>query len=102
MTVSCSFCGKNPDEVRKIVGPPEGRAPVYICDECVDHCNDVIAQECAAGSDEEPGDQELVGGTPVRCILCFLPKDPSEIRLIPDRGALCTVCLDAIRDAIEA
>ena len=34
----CSFCGKSQDEVKKLVA---GRG-VYICDECIDLCNDII------------------------------------------------------------
>ncbi|RMG40728.1 MAG: ATP-dependent Clp protease ATP-binding subunit ClpX [Candidatus Dadabacteria bacterium] len=37
----CSFCGKNQDEVRKLVAGPG----VYICDECVDLCNDILTEE---------------------------------------------------------
>ena len=38
----CSFCGKSQDEVRKLIAGPT----VYICDECVDLCNDIIVEEC--------------------------------------------------------
>ena len=34
----CSFCGKNQNEVRKLIAGPS----VYICNECVDLCNDII------------------------------------------------------------
>lgn len=37
----CSFCGKSQDEVRKLIAGPA----VYICDECVELCNDIIAEE---------------------------------------------------------
>lgn len=37
----CSFCGKNQHEVRKLIAGPS----VYICDECVDLCNDIISEE---------------------------------------------------------
>jgi len=37
----CSFCGKNQNEVRKLIAGPS----VYICDECVDLCNDIIQEE---------------------------------------------------------
>jgi ATP-dependent Clp protease ATP-binding subunit ClpX len=43
----CSFCGKSQDEVRKLIAGPT----VYICDECIDLCNDIIAEEC----DQEEG-----------------------------------------------
>jgi len=37
----CSFCGKGQNQVRKLVAGPT----VYICDECIDLCNDIIAEE---------------------------------------------------------
>lgn len=37
----CSFCGKNQDEVKKLIAGPS----VFICDECVDLCNDIIREE---------------------------------------------------------
>jgi len=37
----CSFCGKSQDEVRKLIAGPS----VYICDECIELCNDIIAEE---------------------------------------------------------
>lgn len=39
--VSCSFCGKSSDEVRKLIAGPG----VYICDECVELCMDIIDEE---------------------------------------------------------
>ncbi|NKF23406.1 ATP-dependent Clp protease ATP-binding subunit ClpX [Solimonas marina] len=40
----CSFCGKSEHEVRKLIAGPS----VYICDECVDLCNDIIREEVHA------------------------------------------------------
>ncbi len=39
--LTCSFCGKSQNEVRKLIAGPT----VYICDECVELCNDIIAEE---------------------------------------------------------
>ncbi len=39
--LTCSFCNKGQDEVRKLVAGPM----VYICDECIELCNDIIAEE---------------------------------------------------------
>lgn len=39
--LKCSFCGKGQDEVRKLIAGPT----VYICDECVELCNEIIAEE---------------------------------------------------------
>jgi len=40
-TLHCSFCGKNQHEVRKLIAGPS----VFICDECIDLCNDIILEE---------------------------------------------------------
>lgn len=40
-TLYCSFCGKGQDEVRKLIAGPS----VYICDECVELCNDILQEE---------------------------------------------------------
>lgn len=40
----CSFCGKSQDEVKRLIAGPT----VYICDECIDLCNDIILEEGAA------------------------------------------------------
>ena len=47
----CSFCGKSQHEVRKLIAGPS----VYICDECVELCNDIIREEL---DDAEPGERE--------------------------------------------
>jgi ATP-dependent Clp protease ATP-binding subunit ClpX len=40
----CSFCGKSQDEVKRLIAGPT----VYICDECIDLCNDIILEEGVA------------------------------------------------------
>jgi len=44
----CSFCGKSRDEVRKLIAGPT----VYICDECVNLCNDIIAEDWEEAKEE--------------------------------------------------
>ncbi|MEZ4442551.1 MAG: ATP-dependent Clp protease ATP-binding subunit ClpX [Polyangiaceae bacterium] len=63
--LSCSFCGKSQKEVKKLIAGPT----VYICDECIGLCNDIIAEEVEK---EEP----TAGSAPV-------PK-PKEINKILD------------------
>jgi len=46
--LSCTFCGKGQEDVRKLIAGPS----VYICDECVDLCNDIIEEEVKAEDDE--------------------------------------------------
>jgi ATP-dependent Clp protease ATP-binding subunit ClpX len=65
--LTCSFCGKSQREVKKLIAGPS----VYICDECIDLCNDIIREEGAKGA---------VGGAQVGAAAGgSLPK-PSEIK----------------------
>src|SRR6186713_2276361 len=61
----CSFCGKSQKEVKKLIAGPT----VYICDECIGLCNDIIAEEVEK-------DEPYAGSTPI-------PK-PAEIKSILD------------------
>jgi ATP-dependent Clp protease ATP-binding subunit ClpX len=60
-TLICSFCGKSQEEVKKLIAGPT----VYICDECIELCNDIIAEESkledASGADVRklPKPQEI-------------------------------------------
>jgi len=45
----CSFCGKSQEEVQRLIAGPD----VYICDECVSLCNEIIAQESMSEEVEE-------------------------------------------------
>lgn len=49
----CSFCGKSQHEVRKLIAGPS----VFICDECVDLCNDIIREEIQESASEEGSDR---------------------------------------------
>ncbi|GAB3477564.1 ATP-dependent protease ATP-binding subunit ClpX [Marinomonas epiphytica] len=51
----CSFCGKSQDEVKKLIAGPS----VYICNECVDLCNNIITQELSQTTVEATADDEL-------------------------------------------
>jgi ATP-dependent Clp protease ATP-binding subunit ClpX len=57
--VKCSFCGKSQKQVKKLIAGPG----VYICDECIDLCNDIIAEELAETNemsfDELPKPREI-------------------------------------------
>ena len=64
--LSCSFCGKSQKEVKKLIAGPT----VYICDECIGLCNDIIAEEVEK-------DEPYAGSTPI-------PK-PSDIKTILDQ-----------------
>lgn len=46
----CSFCGKSQNEVRKLIAGPQ----VYICDECIELCMDIIREDSKDASPQEP------------------------------------------------
>jgi ATP-dependent Clp protease ATP-binding subunit ClpX len=48
-TLYCSFCGKSQHEVKKLIAGPS----VFICDECIDLCNDIIRDELPVESERE-------------------------------------------------
>jgi hypothetical protein len=57
----CSFCGKDQDHVRKLIAGPT----VFICDECIDLCNDIIEEETEAFSrDASPDSAETTAVGP--------------------------------------
>src|SRR5215208_455770 len=62
----CSFCGKSQHEVRKLIAGPS----VYVCDECIALCNDIINEETR---------EETTKTTSTSNILPRLPA-PTEIR----------------------
>ncbi|MBS0329485.1 MAG: ATP-dependent Clp protease ATP-binding subunit ClpX, partial [Proteobacteria bacterium] len=47
----CSFCGKSQHEVRKLIAGPS----VFICDECVELCNDIIREEIQQADNQKGG-----------------------------------------------
>ncbi len=70
--LKCSFCGKTQDQVKKLIAGPE----VYICDECVDLCNEILDEEFFDEKDKENG--EKIGKESTK-----IPK-PHEIKAYLD------------------
>ena len=52
----CSFCGKNQSEVKKLIAGPS----IFICDECVDLCNDIIIEETLPSVEVVPSKRSLL------------------------------------------
>jgi ATP-dependent Clp protease ATP-binding subunit ClpX len=81
--LKCSFCGKSQDQVRKLIAGPG----VYICDECIDLCNEILDEELVDGQGTAAGRQasEPKGKAPARKTskpaptLAQIPK-PMEIK----------------------
>src|SRR2546427_8134455 len=55
----CSFCGKSQHEVRKLIAGPS----VFICDECIELCNDIIREE-GATADSARADKNKLPNRP--------------------------------------
>ena len=93
-TVSCSFCGKNQDEVRKIIA---GSA-VHICDECVDLCDEILTKEKVNEADKA----KRSDSTSERlCGICMQPRESDELIFLPHAAYMCAGCLEelqAVRD----
>ncbi|MDX2480537.1 MAG: ATP-dependent Clp protease ATP-binding subunit ClpX [Desulfuromusa sp.] len=53
--LTCSFCGKSQDEVKKLIAGPT----VYICDECIELCNDIIDEESRLDQTSDPKNKQL-------------------------------------------
>jgi ATP-dependent Clp protease ATP-binding subunit ClpX len=54
-TLYCSFCGKSQHEVKKLIAGPS----VFICDECIDLCNEIIRDELPAGEEARDARSDL-------------------------------------------
>ncbi len=67
--IRCSFCGKSQSEVKKLIAGPNG---TYICDECVEVCNDIIEEEFDEDFVEEPEDKPSINLLKPREIKEFL------------------------------
>ena len=65
----CSFCGKNQDQVKRLIAGP---GAVYICDECVDLCREIIVEESGAAPGAQPA-ASAVGAVGTK------PLPPQEI-----------------------
>jgi ClpX C4-type zinc finger protein len=102
-TLRCSFCNKNQADVNKLIAGPA----VFICDECVEVCNDIIlddrrlAEICRDTSVEQPKAllEIPVSGPVVQCTLCGLPITRSEGVVIHNRGILCLGCVGEVEAA---
>jgi hypothetical protein len=96
----CSFCRKHKDDVTRLIAGPD----VFICDECVVVCNDVIAddkrfEDRARGKvGERRDDSPIPLPNPILCALCRKTLAADEGVLIRgNRGILCTECVNAVQ-----
>jgi len=90
----CSFCHKSQRDVRKLIAGPN----VYICDECVDICLDIVSESRKDGAlIEEPA---WPSSRAFFCALCRLPVTVAESIVVENRGLICPGCRGEIEAAI--
>ena len=89
--LSCSFCGKSEDEVRKLIA---GHS-MHICDECVGACNDILTKE----NIDQVGDaaKPSTATTEQLCGICMEPRDSDELIFLPHAAYMCAACLEEIQ-----
>lgn len=101
----CSFCKKTEHDVRKLIAGPE----VFICDECVEVCVDIILDDSrftggTASSSLDAKQLSLatkLNRSPGKCSLCDKPAQTDNLLPIGARGLLCGDCADAIEDVLS-
>jgi hypothetical protein len=100
-SLRCSFCGKSRDQVQRLFAGPT----VYICNECVAACNEILADDQLL-KEKEAGAQLPVSLSPddeptisMSCSLCHTLTRANECIPIPERGQLCRSCMGAVLHA---
>jgi hypothetical protein len=94
VTPRCSFCAKPQDGVRKLVAGPA----VFICNECVDLCHDIMDESSEGPAGERRESEEHAAGWTVH-----LPQDPRlvEMRTLQRQLAQITRQLAKLADGME-
>lgn len=97
----CSFCNKNQNNVRKVIAGPA----VFICDECVQVCVDIMADDHRFERDVPVESADADRGNSSRsatatCTLCRMPVLLEDALLVEARALLCHPCVSAIEDAL--
>jgi len=64
-TLYCSFCGKSQHDVKKLIAGPT----VFICDECIELCNEIIVEELSGEQKEEKADSGLPRPAEIKAFL---------------------------------
>ena len=90
--LSCAFCGKNQNEVRKLIA---GHS-MHICDECVGACNEILTKE----NIDKVGDGAHAGAESSSerlCGICMEPRESDELIFLPHAAYMCAGCLEEIQ-----
>ena len=73
--LKCSFCGKSQDQVRKLIAGPG----VYICDECIDLCNEILDEELLDNQAKYPNSEQIKKKLPVEKSHKSIPLELNSI-----------------------
>jgi len=73
--LKCSFCGKSQDQVRKLIAGPG----VYICDECIDLCNEILDEELLDNQTKNPNSEQIKKKLPVEKSHKSIPLELNSI-----------------------
>jgi len=87
----CSFCNKTQHEVRKLIAGPY----LLICDDCVEVCHDIVANDTRSGDAEDPVPWPAEASV-IKCALCQLPMGMTDGVAIHARGTICAACVAAV------
>jgi threonine synthase len=101
----CSFCNKRQEDVRKLIAGPT----VFICNECVEVCNDIIANDApapaAAGALPTPSVEAPVAADDrAPCLICGIPTSPQDALIVEEFGVekayICLTCAEGVQAAL--
>ena len=73
--LKCSFCGKSQDQVRKLIAGPG----VYICDECIDLCNEILDEELLDNQTKNPNSEQIKKKLPIEKSHKSIPLELNSI-----------------------
>jgi hypothetical protein len=95
----CSFCNKSQRDVPELIAGPR----VQICSECVQICVETLAEaRTLKQSPASPGPPaDAAPAESIWCALCRMLVPLDKAVAVPDRGWVCQVCADAVREAID-
>lgn len=100
----CSFCSKHQNDVRKLIAGPT----VFICDECIQVCVDIIEQDGKLDGSTDTDARAVTAvaassyssATTLPCTLCGMLTPAGDLLPIPERGSLCPGCLGEVEAAL--
>ena len=91
---SCSFCGKNQKEVRKLIAGPS----VHICVDCVNLCADIVSQEADTVDAETIAKTAGLKSKEDRlCGICMEARETDELIFLPHAAYMCAGCLEDLQ-----